>query len=519
MISAVRRWVRSRDDLHDFQNEAVGFLDVNPFSALFIDVGMGKSVISITMLANLKLRGWSGRALVIAPLRVARATWPTELAEWRQGNGISYQLIRATDKDPEVVAVYRETYDRVRAAELRVGETPAVASAIAARKAGATRVAVKEAIRQRQCLNPVDLHIVNTERVEWLVEYWERRGRETGEVWPYDVVIVDEASKFKDASTARWKALNRARSRITRLHLLTASPASEGYENLFALLFLLDRGKRLGRRMMSYWQAHFSLIRKARKWVLRKGHDVKIAEKISDLCLVMKADDYREQLGVEAAVPVRRQIVLPPELQATLKDFEKTFILKLDKIRIEAVNSAALFNKLLQATSGAVYDGEKNIVPIHDEKINSLRALRGEIDGRPLLVAYWFKSSLTRLRAAFPDMVVMDDSGDCVDEWNAGRIPLLAMQAAGTAHGLNLQKGPGCDIAWFDLCWSRELYEQMIGRLARQGQRALVRAHHLIVVDSADEIVYDCLQDKGAGQARLFKYIRAARARLMKDRP
>lgn len=366
-------------------------------------------------------------------------------------------------------------------------------------------------------MSDAQLHIINIERLEWLVAFWERMGREYGLKWPYDTVIVDESSKFKDYTTKRYRALKKCLPRITRLHTLTASPAAESFQHIFAQIFLLDRGRRFGRYVTHFLQRYFTEIKQAKKWVIKKGSEQKIAAKMADISLVMKARDYREELGIEDWLPVKRPIRLNEDMMARYHDFEKTMILKLDDLRIEAVNGAALFNKLLQMTSGAVYTEEKTVIPVHDEKIEALRELIDELQGEPLMVSYWFKSSLARLRKAFPGAVVMDKAGRCIPDWNAGKIKLLLMQPGGAAHGLNMQKGPGHDVAWFDLCWSRELYEQLIGRLNRQGQRQIVRSHHLMCVGTADEIVYDCLQDKGAGQERLFKYIRAARARYAND--
>lgn len=506
---------RTRADLHSYQRKAVRFLYEIPFSALFVDLGLGKSVICLTLLADLINEGWTGKALVIAPLRVAKATWPEEIKEWKQAAGIEYSLIRAEDDDDEIKALYKSIYDAEYARQRRVGETPAVAASYARRAAQGPRQAAKELARQRQAMSDAQLHIINIERLEWLVEFWERMGREHNLKWPYDVVVIDESSKFKDYTTKRYKALKKCLPRITRLHTLTASPAAESYQHIFAQIFLLDRGKRFGRYITHFLQRYFTEIKQAKKWVIKKGSEKKISDKIADICLVMKARDYKEELGIEEWLPVPRRIVLNEDLMDRYHDFEKTMILKLDEMRIEAVNGAALFNKLLQMTSGAVYTEEKAVVPVHDEKIEALRELIDELQGEPLMVPYWFKSSLVRLKRAFPHGVVLGKGNvaKITADWNAGKIPLLFIQPGSAAHGLNLQKGPGHDVAFFDPIWSRELYEQTIGRLSRQGQSQVVRVHHLMCVGTADEIVYDCLQDKGAGQERLFEFIRRARRR------
>jgi SNF2 family DNA or RNA helicase len=505
--------IRGREALHPFQVSCVKHLKKNPYSALFIDVGLGKTVISLTLIADLLNQGWRGRALIIAPLRVARATWPEEIKEWKQSAAITHTLIRAEDSDDDIKAVYKEHYDKFYAAERRVGETPRVAARNAARKAAPFRQAAKEEKRRRLVLEETEIHIVNAEQLVWLVEFWEERGRLTGETWPYDVVIVDESSKFKDGSTKRWKALNRARGKIKRLHQLTASPASESYEGLLAQLYLLDRGKRLGASMRGYHRKYFTQLPN-RKWHLRRGNDKRIADKIADICKVVKLKDVREYIQVEDWVPIKRRIVLPTDVHNRYKTFERSFLLELDDQVIEAMNSAALFNKMIQLTAGAVYDAEKRVIPIHDEKIEDLKELIEELDGAPILLTYWFRSTLERLRKAFPEAVVMDREAKCAKDWNAGKIKILLVHPASAGHGLNLQKGPCRDVVIFDPFYSRELYEQVIGRVSRQGQKQVVRVWQLTCLDTYDELVYEMLEDKHRGQERLFKFIRKARARL-----
>lgn len=504
--------IRTKDDLHAYQHDAVQWLYEKPFSALFIDLGLGKTAIALCLLAQLLREGWTGKALVIAPLRVAKATWPTEITEWKFAAGIEHSLIRAEDDDDEIKRVYKEAYAEERAKQLRVGEYPAVATRYAVKAAQAARAKAKDLLRRRQALSPSRLHIINLEGLEWLVSFWEEMGRTFGMRWPYDTVIIDESSKFKDYTTKRYRALKKCLPLIKRLHTMTASPAAEGYLHLFAQIFLLDQGRRFGRAIRSYNMKYFREIKAAHKWVIKPGSDKKIAAKIADIAMVLKVKDAG--IDLKGWVPVPRKIILNEDLKERYDDFERTMILKLDDLRVEALNGAVLFNKLLQMTSGAIYDDEKRIVPIHDEKIEALRELKDELQGEPLLVAYWFKSSLSRLRKAFPNAAVMDAGGKCIDPWNAGKIDMLFIQPGSAAHGLNMQKGPGHDVAWFDLCWSRELYEQTIGRLARQGQAQVVRSHHLTAVGTADEYVYDALQDKGEGQDRLFEFIREARARL-----
>lgn len=509
--------VRRRADMHAFQRKAKWFLYDNPMSFLFIDVGMGKTIICLTLIRDLMDLGWKGKALVIAPLRVAKATWPDETQEWEHLQDIPYTLIRAEDDDEDIKAAYDSVYKPRYAKERWLGEKPADAARFARSKAQPIRQAAKEEKRRAQVLENTPIHIINVERIEWLVEFWKERWKTHRQKWPYDTIIIDESTKFGIHNTNRFRALKKVIKRIKRIHELTASPASEGYMKLFAMTYLLDQGERLGRNITAYRSRHFTENPYTKKWSLKDGHDEKIANRIADITMRLDADDYRHVLGSAGDwLPLKRKIKLPTDLMEIYWRFEETMFLNYETHEIEALNGGALVNKLLQFAAGAVYDESKKIVAIHDEKIEALRELKEELGDKPLMVCYWFKSSLDRLKKAFPKAVVMDKAGKCIKPWNEGKIDMLLINPGSAGHGLNMQKGPGHDIAFFDLVWSRELYEQVIGRLARQGQKQLVRVHHLIVVGSADELVYDTLVDKGEGQERLFNFIRAMQARIKK---
>lgn len=509
--------IRRRADMHAFQRKAKWFLYDNPMSFLFIDVGMGKTIICLTLIRDLMDLGWKGKALVIAPLRVAKATWPDETQEWEHLRDIPFTLIRAEDDDEDIKAGFDAIYKPSYAKERWYGEKPADAARFARAKAQPVRQAAKEAKRRAQSLEDTQLHIINVERLEWLVEFWRERWKTHRQKWPYDTIIIDESTKFGIHNTNRFKALKKVIKRIKRIHELTASPASEGYMKLFAMTYLLDQGERLGRNITAYRERHFTENQYTRKWTLQSGHDEKIASKIADITMRLDAEDYRHDLGSGGDwLPLQRKIKLSNSLMEIYWRFEETMFLRYDTEEIEALNGGALVNKLLQFAAGAVYNESKKIVAIHDEKIEALRELKEELGDEPLMVCYWFKSSLDRLKKAFPKAVVMDKAGKCIKPWNEGKIDMLLINPGSAAHGLNMQKGPGHDIAFFDLVWSRELYEQVIGRLARQGQRQLVRVHHLLVVGSADELVYDTLIDKGEGQERLFNFIRAMQKRIAK---
>lgn len=500
---------RGREDLHDYQSElGIPFLRDNPFSALLADVGLGKAVMMGTNMVDNWTDLDSPQTLVTAPVRVARQTWPTEFEEWEHLHGFPVKLIRAEDDTPEVHAVYRRKYEQFYVEAKRLHMTPKEASRFAQVFASGYRDKAKKIWRRKLVMSAAPVHIIGIEQIPWLVQFWGRK-------WPYRNVNIDESSKFKKWGTARFKAISSVHKYIHRLHLATASPAPEDYMDLFAQIFLLDRGKRLGRNITAFRNEFFDYNEWKRTYTLKPGADEKIAALIADICLVMRAEDY---LDLEKPLMLDRPIELDDETRALKEEFETKFIMSLgdEDVTIEAINGAALTNKLQQFASGAVYDENKKVHSIHDEKIADLQQLVDELQGSPILVVYWFQSSLARLRKSFPQLVVMDKAGNRVKDWNDGKIEMLALNPGGAAHGLNMQYGPGRDIYFFDLPWSRELYEQTIGRLARQGQRFVVRVWHALVRDSMDEIVLTGLQNKGAGQDRLKQYILNIRSRMKK---
>lgn len=509
---------------HEWQGDVSQFLWSQPKSGCFADVGMGKALMSLLVLCRALMDLDSGPALVIAPIRVVKQTWPTEIAEWSGFNWIDHTLVRAEDGDPDVKAVFDRYRIRFHEVAKALGVPPAVRGKLATSFALPFRDAFKKEQRRVRANSCNPLHLIGIEQLEWLVEHHGRN-------WPYRTVVIDESSKFKDYSTNRFKAMNSVYKKVERMHLLTASPAPETYMDLFAQMYLLDRGERLGRRITHYRQDHFNHDEYTRSYELKAGHDTKISEKISDICLVMKAEDY---LPLDKPNMLTRHIELDDDIMALYDQFVETFVLSLPENEIEALNGGSLINKLLQFTGGAVYDENKEVHEVHDDKLDDLRQLIDEID-TPIMVGYWYKSSLPRLRKAFPQAIVMDKAGKCVDAWNRNEIPLLLIHPASAGHGLNMQKGKGHDLVYFDIPWSRELYEQLIGRLARQGQKKVVRVWHLVVrrrqtgakltkrqaedAMTADEIVMQALADKGAGQDRLFRLIRDIRARAKVVKP
>jgi hypothetical protein len=461
-----RSCVRSQSDLSEDQREAIEFMHANPASALFLDVGYGKTVITLSVLARLIVdEGYTGKILIIAPIRVATRVWPYEPRLWRHLAWMRMTLLRVEDEDPRLLALPR-----------------------------AQRTAEKQRLR-RELLNSRDqIHVVNQEAVDWLVgECAERRH------WPYKVVVFDESSRLRDHNSVVFKALKRVRHRIIRFHELTATPASQTYMHLFSQIWLLDRGERFGNGITAFRERYFTYNQYAMTWKIREGAAQEIERLIADICLVRRVKhDHR-------IIP--RMIGLSDYLITLYREFEDELVLELGSAEIDAVNAAVLCGKLLQFSSGFVYDKEGQAHRVHDEKIAELRLLVDETLDQPVMVAYWFKESLRRIRQEFPEAVVMDREGKLEASWNRGEHKLMLVHPQSAAHGLNLQHG-GHHIVVFDQFYSRELLTQLIGRLDRPGQTARVMVHMLCARDTIDEVVASNLQRLRGAEDEMFRRLR-----------
>lgn len=512
---------RSRDDMHHYQDEiAVPFLLENPFSALFVDLGLGKTVINLTVISDLLNAIEFEKVLIIGPQRVVNQTWPDEIAIWEHTAPITWSLIR----DDELQETVRKAGQIARQPIVADAKEEAIRRGIKPSDTKAVRAVINEfvklrgdeikkarlkagrkAIREASERNKACIHLINREQVEFLVAAW-------GKDWPYDVVIIDESTSFKDHRTGRFKALKRVRPLIKRMHQLTATPTAEGYMGLFAQIYLLDQGERLGRSITAYRERYFIRGYDGYSWKLRPGAEEEITEKIADICLTLKREDYLPDLKEPVFNP--RRIALNADEMALYRRFEKDLVIELPNgVEIEAETAAALGSKLLQIASGCIYDDEKNAHLIHNHKIEELQQIVEEAGGEPLLVVYWFKSSLDRLKKAFPNAVVMDRAGTPVGPWNKRKIPMLLMHPQGSGHGLNLQYG-GHHMVFFDIPWSLELYLQTIGRLDRQGQEFAVILHHLIVIGTIEEEVIATLRSKRDTQELFFRLLKRLRKRF-----
>lgn len=513
-----------RHMMHGYQNTGLEFLKANPFSALFIDMGLGKTVTSLTLIADLLAEfADDNKVLVIGPLKVATRTWPDEIRKWNHLAHLNHSVIHVDDDDPRVKQAYKDgmASGRANSNKLFASERTKEATEHATRMAAQKR----EELRIAATLDPASVHMISRDWIEWLVTYY----RVSKKPWPYRTIIIDESSGFKDHNSGRFKALQVVvdNGKVDRLHLLTATPATEGYIGLFPQIYLLDRGKRLGRNITAYRDSYFKENRYTRKWELREGMEKAILAKISDICLVMKEEDY---LPRTPPLFVTRHVHMTDAQRDLYLKMEQDMVVTLDDgTEVQAETAAALSAKLLQMASGVLYDTKlepgqsedddhvkiTKIHKIHEHKIEELKQIVEEAQGKPILVGYHHRASKDRLMKAFPQAVMMDKDGKNIKKWNAGKIPILLMHPASGGHGLNLQAG-GHILVYFDIPWSLELYLQFIGRLARQGQKHRVIVFLLVCKGTLDEAVVEALTAKTNAQDKLFKILKKMRRKLVK---
>lgn len=441
---------------HDYQAYATQFILDHPIAAVLLSMGLGKSVITLTALKQLFADGQIHRALIIAPLRVARDTWPAEIQKWDHVREMTYSVAVGTESERKA-ALLRDTM----------------------------------------------LHIINRENVQWLVE-------DSGIPFEYDMVVIDELSSFKNYQAKRFKALMRVRYRVQRMVGLTGTPTSNGLMDLFAEYKLLDMGKRLGRFITGY-RSDFFLPDKVGfdrvfSWKPRQGAEEEIYRRIGDITLSMKSEDYLKMPEcVMAEYPVRMNAA-EKDTYDTLK---QNLIVRLGpKQLVDAKNAATLCGKLCQMANGAVYTEDGEVVWIHDHKLDALEDLVEAAYGNPVLIAYWYQHDIARIRERLPEVRALTTSRDIAD-WNAGRIPIAAIHPVSAGHGLNLQAG-GSTLVWFGLTWSLELYQQTNARLWRQGQRSqTVVIQHIITKDTVDEDIIAALGKKELTQSALMNAVKA----------
>lgn len=438
---------------HNYQQFATDFILEHPVSCLMLDMGLGKTIITLTALWQLTLDSFDvSRILVIAPKRVAADTWPKELSKWEHLKGLDASLVMGTQAEREA-ALRRQTF----------------------------------------------LYIINRENVSWLVENHR---------WDFDMVVIDELSSFKSNQAQRFKALKKVRPLVSRIVGLTGTPAPNSLLDLWPQMYLMDMGQRLGRFIGGFRERFFTPDKRSREIIYsykpREGAEEAIYDLISDICISMKAVDY---LDMPELIMNRVEVSMDSREQKIYDDFQRDMVVNLHGEELDAVNAAVLSGKLLQMANGAVYGENHKVLRIHDRKLDALEDLVEAANGKPLLVAYWYEHDLQRIKARFKTARCIDTTKD-IDDWNAGRIPLALIHPASAGHGLNLQDG-GCTIVWFGLTWSLELYQQLNARLWRQGQKHTVVIHHIVTKGTHDEDVLRALECKDTRQTALIDAVRA----------
>lgn len=438
---------------HNYQQFATDFILEHPISCLMLDMGLGKTVITLTALWQLALDSFDvSRILVIAPKRVAEDTWPKELSKWEHLSGLDATLVMGTQAEREA-ALRQQTF----------------------------------------------LYIINRENVSWLV---------ANHPWDFDMVVIDELSSFKSNQAQRFKAMKKVRPLVSRIVGLTGTPAPNSLLDLWPEMYLMDMGQRLGRFIGGFRERFFTPDKRNREIIYsykpREGAEEAIYGLISDICISMKAVDY---LDMPELIMNRVEVSMDSRERKIYEDFQRDMVVSLQGEELDAVNAAALSGKLLQMANGAVYGENRKVLHIHDRKLDALEDLMEAANGKPLLVAYWYEHDLQRIKARFKNARCIDTTQD-IDDWNAGKIPLALIHPASAGHGLNLQEG-GCTIVWFGLTWSLELYQQLNARLWRQGQKHTVVIHHIVTKDTHDEDVLRALEKKDTRQSALIDAVRA----------
>ncbi len=450
----------TRYNLHYYQQFSVDFIEKNPISAIFLDCGLGKTIIALTALNNLLFDSFEAhRILVIGPLRVARDTWTAEADKWDHLQNLICSVAVGT-----------------------------------------------EAERRAALMKPSDIYIINRENVQWLID-------ESGLPFNYDTVVIDELSSFKSHQSKRFRSLIKTRPKVKRIIGLTGTPSANGLMDLWAEFRLLDMGARLGRFISNYRLDYFMPDKRNGQVVFSykplPGAEQQIYAKIADITISMKSTDH---LKMPELVSSEYTVRLSDDERKRYNDLKRDLVLQLPGGEVTAANAASLCGKLCQMANGAIYGDDGGVHHIHHRKLDALEDLIEAANGKPVLVAYWFRHDLERisgrlhkLRIPFSKL----DTADSIRRWNNGELPVTLIHPASAGHGLNLQSGGSC-IVWFGLTWSLELYQQTNARLWRQGQRAeTVVVQHIVTKDTIDERILMALKAKDRTQSALINAVKA----------
>lgn len=445
---------------HSYQRYAIDFIENNPVSALLLDMGLGKTSITLSALNDLLFDYFDvHRILIVAPLRVARNTWSDEIAKWDHLKDLQFSIVVGTE-----------------------------AERIAALKAKA------------------DIYIINRENVQWLIE-------KSGQPFNFDMLVIDELSSFKNHQAKRFKALMKVRPKVKRVVGLTGTPSSNGLMDLFAEFKILDMGARLGRFIGQYRNTYFKPDKVngpiVYSYKLLPGAEDAIYQQISDITISMKATDH---LKMPELINTKYMVHLSDKEKKKYEDMKKELVLALPEGEITAANAASLSNKLSQMANGAVYSDDEGIIPIHERKLDALEDVIEAANGKPILIAYWFKHDLMRIEERLKSKGIEYqklDSDSSIKKWNNKELTVALIHPASAGHGLNLQSG-GSTLVWFGLTWSLELYQQTVARLYRQGQSSgTVTIIHILTESTVDERMMTALAEKDSTQAALINAVKA----------
>lgn len=445
---------------HNYQTFAINYIEEHPIAAILLDMGLGKTSITLTALNNLLFDSFEAhRILVIAPLRVARDTWPAEADKWDHLQNLICSVAVGT-----------------------------------------------EAERRAALIKQADIYIINRENVQWLIE-------ESKLPFNFDTVVVDELSSFKNHQAKRFRSLMKVRPKVKRVIGLTGTPSSNGLMDLWAEFRLLDMGERLGRFISHYRLNYFMPDKRNAQLIFSykplPGAEQKIYDKISDITISMKSTDY---IKMPELISSEYTVSLSQDERNRYDEMKRDLVLQLPDGDITASNAAALSNKLCQMANGAIYTDAGNTVTIHDRKLDALEDIIEASNGKPILVAYWYKHDLSRIVQRLEKLHIPFsrlDSAESIKKWNNGKIPIALIHPASSGHGLNLQSG-GSYIVWFGLTWSLELYQQTIARIWRQGQTSqTVVVQHIVTKDTIDERILKALSHKDNTQTSLIEAVKA----------
>ena len=444
---------------HEYQRYAINFIKEHPIAAILLDMGMGKSSITLTAIMDLMYDSFEvSKVLIIAPLRVAKNTWSAEIEKWDHLSGLKYSIAVGT------------------AAE-----------------------------RMRALKSDADIYIINRENIPWLVE-------KSGMPFDYDMVVIDELSSFKNWQSKRFRALMKVRPKVKRIVGLTGTPSSNGLMDLFAEYKILDMGERLGRFISQYRLDYFVPDQMngpvVYSYRLRPGADRRIYSRISDITISMKGTD----LKMPELVNSEYLVYMDKDERGKYEQMKKDLVLSLPNGEVTAANAASLSGKLTQMANGAVYSDAGGAENIHDRKLDALEDMIEAANGKSLLVAYWYKHDLSRITKRLDELGVHYrklDTNESIYDWNAGRLEVGLIHPASAGHGLNLQSG-GSTLIWFGMIWSLELYQQTVARLWRQGQESgTVVVQHILAAGTVDERIMKALSAKDAIQAKLIEAVKA----------